>query len=109
MNYIILYFPISYSYLTVVHPVHQRGRWKFLKNQWRLFSFMLFYVWIYVFVFSFQIHLAAITEDQYLAYDKYIGTLSRQIILFSVHILSLTFRTRLPIKSSCRIRYPSFD
>ncbi|KAL6050707.1 Frizzled [Balamuthia mandrillaris] len=52
-----------------------REGWQFLLRQWRLFAFLLLYVWIYTFVFSFQIHFNYVQEAQYKAYNDYIDCL----------------------------------
>ncbi|KAL6050705.1 Frizzled [Balamuthia mandrillaris] len=59
----------------VVGYKRSREGWQFLIRQWRLFAFLLLYVWIYTFVFSFQIHFNYVQEAQYEAYDDYINCL----------------------------------
>jgi len=59
--------------ITVVIVGLIRMGWRFFLQQWRLFLFILFYIWIYTFVFSFQIHLAVQANSQYQAYTDYIN------------------------------------
>jgi len=47
--------------------------WRFFIQQWRLFLFIIFFIWIYSFVFSFQIHLAVQANSQYEEYRSYIN------------------------------------
>ncbi|KAL6070332.1 hypothetical protein QOT17_006868 [Balamuthia mandrillaris] len=53
--------------------------WKYLKNQWRVLAFLLLNVWIYAFVFSFQIHFEVQRSSQYDSYDSYINCLFNNI------------------------------
>ncbi|KAL6061621.1 Wnt-activated receptor [Balamuthia mandrillaris] len=52
-----------------------RDKGKFVLRQWRLFAFILLYIWIYLFVLSFQIHFKDVQDQQYSAYDEYIDCL----------------------------------
>jgi len=49
--------------------------WKFCLQHWRLFLFMSFYVWIYIFVLCFEINIDVVSSSQYDAYDTNINCL----------------------------------
>ncbi|KAL6051926.1 hypothetical protein QOT17_018905 [Balamuthia mandrillaris] len=86
-NFVLFWMPIvlcivtGVSLITVViifqlrQEAGVKGCWTYVKGQWRIFAFLALYVWVCVFLFTFQLDFMGKRHDQYDEYEEHIQCL----------------------------------